>query len=142
VNSKTPKIKALSTDDGLLTVWFGDGRIVSVPLSWYRSLAQASPEERKIWQPSAAGRGIYWPSLDYVLSVEGVLSGQKELPAALRCTRAARAKNRPSIKPLSRRPAMKARGNSKFAIFPLSEASGALQPQGLGAEPVSEFRNF
>jgi len=122
VNSKIAKIKALSTDDGLLTVWLGDGRIVSVPLSLYRSLAQASPEERKIWQPSAAGRGIHWPALDYDLSMEGVLSGQKELPAALRHTRAARAKNRPAIKPLSRRPAMKARGKSKSSLLVLSAA--------------------
>ena len=122
MNSKPHKIKALSTDDGLLTVWFGDGRIVSVPLSWYRSLAQASPEERKIWQPSAAGRGIHWPALDYDLSVEGVLSGQKEHPAAIRYTRAARAENRSAIKPLSRRPAMKARGKSKSSLLALSAA--------------------
>jgi len=107
----------------MLTVWLDDGRIVSVPLSWYRSLAQASPEERKIWQPSRAGRGIHWPSLDYDLSVEGVLSGQKEHPAALRYTRAARAKNRPSIKPLSRRPATKACRKSKSALLARSEAS-------------------
>jgi hypothetical protein len=104
-------------------VWLDDGRIVSVPLSWYRSLAQASPEERKIWQPSAAGQGIHWPALDYDLSVEGVLSGQKEHPGALRYTRVARAKNHPAIKPLSRRPAMKARGKSKSALLALLDAS-------------------
>jgi len=122
VNSKPHKIEALSTDDGLLTVRLDDGRIVSATLSWYRSLVQASLEERKIWQPSRAGRGIHWPSLDYDLSVEAILSGQKELPGALRYTRAARAENLSAIKPLSRRPAMKACGKSKSSLLALSAA--------------------
>ena len=96
MTGKNAKIKAVSTDDDQLTLWLDDGRVVSAPLSWYPSLVAASPAERKIWQPSGAGRGIHWPALDYDLSVEGILEGRKEHPNALRYTREARAKNRPT----------------------------------------------
>ena len=96
MNGTNAKIKAASTDEDQLTLWLDDGRVVSAPLSWYPSLAEASPAERKIWQPSGAGHGIHWPALDYDLSVEGILEGRKEHPNALRYTRAARAKNRPT----------------------------------------------
>ena len=96
MNGKRAKIKTVSTDDRKLTLWLGDGRIVSAPLSWYPSLAEASPAERKNWQTSGAGHGVHWPALDYDLSVEGILEGRKEHPNALRYTREARAKNRPT----------------------------------------------
>ena len=97
MNETNAKIKAVSTGDGQLTLWLDDGRVVSAPLSWYPSLAEASPAERKIWQSSGAGHGIHWPALDYDLSVEGLLEGRKEHPNALRYTRAIRAKNRPTL---------------------------------------------
>ena len=103
MNGTNAKIKDVSTDDGQLTLWLDDGRIVRAPLSWYPSLAEASPAVRKKWQPSGAGYGIHWPVLDYDLSVEGILEGLKEHPNALRYTRAAHAKNR-SIRSASRRP--------------------------------------
>ena len=73
MNSKTVKVKAVSTEDRLLTVWLSDGRILSLPLAWYPSLAKAAAEERNIWQPSGAGRGIHWPALDYDLSIATTL---------------------------------------------------------------------
>ena len=94
MNGKAVKVKDVSTDDRLLTVWLNDGRVISAPLHWYPSLAAASAEERAIWQPSGAGRGIHWPALDYDLSVEGILDGRKEHPSALRYTREARARNK------------------------------------------------
>ena len=103
MNGKPAKIKAVSTDDRQLTLWLDDGRVVSAPLSWYPSLAEASPAERKIWQPSGAGHGIHWPALDYDLSVEGILEGRKEHPNALRYTRETRAMNR-STRESARRP--------------------------------------
>jgi hypothetical protein len=93
MNGKGVKVKAVSIDDQLLTVWLSDGRVMSAPLDWYPSLATATPEERGIWQPSGAGRGIHWPALDYDLSVEGIIAGRKEHPSALRYTREARARN-------------------------------------------------
>lgn len=90
MNGKVVKVRAVSTDDQLLTVWLSDGRIISAPLNWYPSLATATAEERAIWRPSGAGRGIHWPALDYDLSIEGIVGGKKEHPNALRFTREAR----------------------------------------------------
>ena len=96
MNGKNAKVKAVRTDDSLLTVWLDDGRIVSVPLAWYPSLVEAAAAERKAWRTSGAGRGIHWPALDYDLSVEGLLAGRKEHPNALRYSRTARTKIHPA----------------------------------------------
>src|SRR5215210_1110556 len=93
MTGKSVKVKPVSTDDQLLTVWLSDGRFLSAPLNWYPSLATATAEERAIWQPSGAGRGVHWPALDYDLSVEGIIAGKKEHPNALRYTRETRARN-------------------------------------------------
>jgi hypothetical protein len=76
----TAKVKSVSTGKSLLTVRLNDGRILSLPLAWYPSLRQATPAERAIWQPCAAGHGIHWPALDYDLSIEGLLRGAHETP--------------------------------------------------------------
>lgn len=94
MNSTAAKVKDISTEDRLLTVWLNDGRILSLPLAWYPSLAKATREERAVWQVSGAGKGIHWPALDYDLSVEGLLAGRHEHPNALAWTREARARNK------------------------------------------------
>lgn len=99
MNGKPAKLKAVSTEGHQLTLWLDDGRVVSAPLAWYPSLAEATPAERNLCQPSGAGHGIHWPALDYDLSVEGVLAGRKEHPGALASSRAAR------IRHLETRPA-------------------------------------
>src|SRR5688500_7307675 len=90
MNGTNAKIKAVSAERRRLTLWLDDGRVVSSPLSWYPSLAEASPAERKNWRVSGAGQGIHWPALDYDLSIEGILEGRKEHRNALRLTREAR----------------------------------------------------
>ena len=62
-----------------LIVDLRDGRMVSVPLSWYPRLAEATPSERQSWELIGAGIGIHWPTLDEDISVEGLLQG---LPSA------------------------------------------------------------
>ena len=52
-----------------------DGRVISVPLTWYPRLLEASPAARHNWQLSGAGYGIHWPELDEDLSTEGLLRG-------------------------------------------------------------------
>ena len=63
-----------------LTVSLADGRAISVPLSWFPRLAQATAQQREKWQPCGAGFGIYWPDLDEHLSVEGLLRGSPSPP--------------------------------------------------------------
>ena len=91
MNSKDAKVKQVSTNGGKLTVWVDDGRVISLPLTWYPSLKSASPAERARWRKSGAGRGIHWPALDYDLSVEGLLAGAREAKTILAHTRKFRA---------------------------------------------------
>ena len=52
-----------------------DGRVVSVPLTWYPRLAEGSARERRRWELLGPGIGIHWPDLDEDISVEGLLQG-------------------------------------------------------------------
>jgi Protein of unknown function (DUF2442) len=58
-----------------LNVTMKDGRTITVPLTWYPRLLQATPKQRKNWKVSGGGYGIHWPDLDEDLSTEGLLRG-------------------------------------------------------------------
>ena len=75
-----------------LVVELRDGRLVSVPVSWYPRLAAGTPSERKRWELIGAGMGIHWPQLDEDIEVEALLLGlaSNESPSSLRRWRAAR----------------------------------------------------
>ncbi|HMJ91968.1 MAG TPA: DUF2442 domain-containing protein [Candidatus Acidoferrum sp.] len=55
-----------------------DGRLISVPLSFYPTLQHASEAQRLNFElyPSS----VHWPDLDCDIGVEGMLVGAKELP--------------------------------------------------------------
>ena len=57
----------------VLQVSLADGREISVPLSWYPRLENASPKDRKNWQLIGGGLGIHWDALDEDVSVESLL---------------------------------------------------------------------
>ena len=59
-----------------LSVSLDDGRVVSVPISWYPRLSNATPGHRAVWQFIGRGHGIHWPELDEDISVENMLLGQ------------------------------------------------------------------
>lgn len=52
-----------------------DGRVLSVPLTWFPRLLGGSVDDRSDWQLLGAGEGIHWPRLDEDLSVAGLLRG-------------------------------------------------------------------
>lgn len=58
-----------------LTVILADGRRLSVPLSWFPRLIEATPETRANFELLGGGVGIHWPDIDEDLSVEGLLRG-------------------------------------------------------------------
>ena len=60
------------TDDALV-VSLRDGRVLSVPLSWFPTLRDATMEQRARWELSGEGVGIHWPALDEDVSVAGLL---------------------------------------------------------------------
>jgi Protein of unknown function (DUF2442) len=58
-----------------LTVVLADGRRLSVPLTWFPRLLDASPRDRANFELLGGGVGIHWPEIDEDLSVEGLLRG-------------------------------------------------------------------
>ncbi|MBK6681680.1 MAG: DUF2442 domain-containing protein [Ignavibacteriales bacterium] len=68
------RIKNVKIDENLITVDLMDGRIISVPLVWYPSLMNATPEQLMNWEIA----GVVLNSLadlDEDLSTEGFLRG-------------------------------------------------------------------
>src|SRR5437762_2985512 len=69
--------KTVKVTDRTLIVELQDGRVVSVPLSWYPRLTAGSGTERRRWELVGAGLGIHWPGLDEDISVQGLLDGHR-----------------------------------------------------------------
>ena len=66
------------TDDSLV-VELTDGRVISVPFTWFPRLLNAGIEQRANWQLLGEGEGIHWPDADEDISVEGLLRGLPSL---------------------------------------------------------------
>lgn len=73
------KGKNLTFDEKYLHVELEDGRIISTPLQWYPELLKLSDSERQNFQFICRGTGIEWESIDYQLSIESMLIGQKAI---------------------------------------------------------------
>ena len=69
------RVKTLHIDEDMLTVDLFDGRIISVPLSWYPKLFNATKEQLANWEIAGGGYGVHWPDIDEDLSTEGLLRG-------------------------------------------------------------------
>lgn len=67
------RVSDVQVEGDALIVVLRDGRKISAPLAWFPRLQYARPEDRAVWEPSAAGHGIHWPLIDEDLSVEGLL---------------------------------------------------------------------
>jgi hypothetical protein len=84
MNFMRAKVKNVGLGRETLVVELQDGRTLSVPLTWYPTLVQATPKQLKHWRPCGGGTGVHWPELDYHLSVEGLLRGAREAEGATR----------------------------------------------------------
>jgi hypothetical protein len=73
-----PAITEVIVNDELLGFHLEDGRFISVPLSFYPTLALATAEERARFE--ITGSSVYWPGLDADIGVEGLLAGAREHP--------------------------------------------------------------
>jgi hypothetical protein len=71
-----PDAVNVKTTDEALIVELNDGRVLSVPLSWYPRLLHASKKERNNWHFIGKGQGIHWDDLDEDVSVENLLAGR------------------------------------------------------------------
>ena len=90
--TETPTAKTVKVSADALLVELRDGRRVSVPLTWYPRLAEATPRERRNWELIGPGIGVHWPDIDEDISVEALLVGlaSNESATSLRRWRASR----------------------------------------------------
>ena len=70
-----PSAQNVSFTDSELIVSLIDGRSISVPITWFSSLSNASKEQLEDWELLGDGEGIHWPQIDEDLSVKGLLLG-------------------------------------------------------------------
>lgn len=69
-------VVSVSVTSDELTVELGDGRRISVPLSWYPRLLHGTPKERNNWRLIGRGEGVHWPDLDEDISAENLIFGR------------------------------------------------------------------
>lgn len=72
-----PRAVRVDCSNEELTVVLSDGRRLSVPLSWFPRLLEATPGARAHFELLGGGVGIHWPEIDEDLSVEGLLRGTR-----------------------------------------------------------------
>lgn len=71
----TARAREVVVSDTELIVHLKDGRSVSVPLTWFPRLLEATVEQRANFELLGDGEGIHWPDADEDLSVAGILRG-------------------------------------------------------------------
>lgn len=64
-----PHVVAVDVDDKRLRVVVQDQREITVPISWFEFLANATPEERSDHSIIGGGVGIWWATLEDGISV-------------------------------------------------------------------------
>jgi hypothetical protein len=87
-----PHAVAVEVSDVALSFALSDGRTISIPLSRYPRLAEATPAERDNWRLIGIGEGVHWPDVDEDISVDAVVRGRPsgEGPGSLQRWRSAR----------------------------------------------------
>lgn len=68
-------VQTVEFDDAMMHVSLTDGRVISVPILWFPTLHDATPQQRAQYEIGAGGRGLHWPDLDEDLSVAGLMAG-------------------------------------------------------------------
>ncbi|MEQ8974457.1 MAG: DUF2442 domain-containing protein [Coleofasciculus sp. C1-SOL-03] len=77
------RVKNVYFTEETITVDLMDGRVISVPLTWYPRLLNATSEQREQWEVCGGGYGIHWEDIDEDLSTEGMLRGAPAPRASL-----------------------------------------------------------
>jgi len=71
----TALAKSVDFDAEMMRVAFTDGRVLCVPLAWFPTLRDATPEQRARCEIGGHGVGLHWPELDEDLSIAGLMAG-------------------------------------------------------------------
>jgi len=73
LHNKTSNAIRVYFDEKRLHVCLSDGREISVPLSWFPRLQQATDDQRQQWELIGNGVGIHWEVIEEDISVAGLL---------------------------------------------------------------------
>lgn len=68
-----PTAVTVEVSDVALRIVLLDGRELSAPLAWFPRLRDATPEQRRNWEPIGRGHGLHWPDLDEDVSVRALI---------------------------------------------------------------------
>ncbi len=71
----TALAKAVEFDENMMWVRLTDGRMLGVPLVWFPTLLDATPEQRARCEIGGGGIGLHWRELDEDLSIAGLMAG-------------------------------------------------------------------
>ena len=75
-------ILQISKSSNAVNIWFDatkmnlvfeDGRELSIPIDWFPSLRDATPEQRNNYRFIGDGEGIHWEDIDEDILVEALL---------------------------------------------------------------------
>lgn len=69
------RVRDVHFSEDSLSVDLMDGRTITVPLTWFPRLSNASRDQLTRWEPCGGGYGIHWPEIDEDISTEGLLRG-------------------------------------------------------------------
>ena len=70
-----PRAVQVACSEAELAVDLSDGRRIAVPIVWFPRLAEATVEQRNVWEFLGNGTGIHWPQVDEDISVAALLAG-------------------------------------------------------------------
>ena len=70
-----PEIMTLECQEQQLTASLSDGRLVSIPVFWFKKLREATNEQLNNFEILPDGYGITWPQLDEDISVKVFVEG-------------------------------------------------------------------
>ena len=73
-NKNSLSIFSLKVSQAELTAHISDGRTISIPISWFNRLSNASLEQLQKFQLSPGGYGIHWPELDEDISINSFIN--------------------------------------------------------------------
>jgi hypothetical protein len=68
---------SVTVSEEYLTASLDDGRLISIPISWYPRLFYATEQERQNFRLIGNGSGIHWEELDEDISIESIITGQR-----------------------------------------------------------------
>ena len=68
-----PVAVEVEVSDTALRIVLSDGRELSAPLAWFPRLRDATPAQRRNWEPIGRGHGLHWPDVDEDISVRALM---------------------------------------------------------------------